>query len=60
VDLILDIVGANYLARNFEAAAVEGRIVVISLMSGARTEINLNSILSKRLTLTGRRCAYAA
>ena len=53
VDLILDIVGANYLARNFEAAAVEGRVVVISLMSGARTEINLNTILSKRLTLTG-------
>src|SRR6202161_4416122 len=53
VDLVLDIVGANYLARNFEAAAVEGRIVVISLISGARTEINLNTILSKRLTLTG-------
>jgi putative PIG3 family NAD(P)H quinone oxidoreductase len=52
-DLILDIVGANYLARNLEAAAVEGRIVVISLMSGAKTEINLNTILSKRLTLTG-------
>ena len=45
--------GANYLARNFEAAAVEGRLVVISLISGARTEINLNTILSKRLTLTG-------
>lgn len=53
VDLVLDIVGANYLARNFEAAAVEGRIVVISLMSGAKTEINLNTLLSKRLTLTG-------
>jgi putative PIG3 family NAD(P)H quinone oxidoreductase len=53
VDLILDIVGASYLTRNFEAAAVEGRIVVISLMSGAKTDINLNIILSKRLTLTG-------
>ncbi|HEX4151225.1 MAG TPA: NAD(P)H-quinone oxidoreductase [Steroidobacteraceae bacterium] len=53
VDVILDIVGAKYLARNFEAAAVEGRIVVISLMSGAKTDINLNTILSKRLTLTG-------
>lgn len=53
VDVILDIVGAKYLARNLEAAAVEGRIVVISLMSGAKTEINLNTILSKRLTLTG-------
>jgi putative PIG3 family NAD(P)H quinone oxidoreductase len=53
VDLVLDIVGANYLARNLEAAAVEGRVVVISLISGARTELNLNTILSKRLTLTG-------
>jgi putative PIG3 family NAD(P)H quinone oxidoreductase len=53
VDLILDIVGANYLARNLEAAAVEGRVVVISLMSGAKTEINLGTILTKRLTLTG-------
>lgn len=53
VDVILDIVGAKYLARNLEAAAVEGRVVVISLMSGAKTEINLGTILSKRLTLTG-------
>jgi putative PIG3 family NAD(P)H quinone oxidoreductase len=53
VDLILDIVGANYLARNLEAAAVEGRVVVISLLSGAKAEINLGTVLSKRLTLTG-------
>jgi len=53
VDLILDIVGASYLTRNFEAAAVEGRIVVISLMSGAKTDINLNIILSKRADAHG-------
>lgn len=53
VDVILDLVGASYLARNFDAAATEGRLVVISLLGGARTEINLNTILSKRLTLTG-------
>jgi putative PIG3 family NAD(P)H quinone oxidoreductase len=53
VDVILDLVGASYLARNLEAAAVEGRLVVISLIGGARTEINLNTIMSKRLTLTG-------
>jgi NADPH2:quinone reductase len=53
VDLILDMVGASYLARNFEAAAMEGRLVVISLIGGARTEINLNTVMSKRLTLTG-------
>jgi len=53
VDLILDMVGGSYLARNLEAAAVEGRLVVISLIGGARAEINLNTIMSKRLTLTG-------
>jgi len=53
VDLILDMVGGSYLARNLEAAAVEGRLVIISLIGGARAEINLLTIMSKRLTLTG-------
>jgi NADPH2:quinone reductase len=53
VDLILDMLGASYLARNLEAAAIEGRLVVISLIGGARAEINLNTVMSKRLTLTG-------
>jgi len=53
VDVILDMIGASYFARNLEAAAVEGRLVVISLIGGARTEINLNTIMSKRLTVTG-------
>ncbi|HMD73302.1 MAG TPA: NAD(P)H-quinone oxidoreductase [Steroidobacteraceae bacterium] len=52
-DLILDMIGGSYLARNLEAAAVEGRLVVISLIGGARAEINLLTIMSKRLTLTG-------
>jgi len=53
VNVILDMVGAAYLARNLDAAAVEGRLVVISLIGGARGEINLNTVMSKRLTLTG-------
>jgi len=53
VDLILDMVGASYLARNMDAATVEGRLVVISLIGGARAEINLSTLMSKRLTLTG-------
>ncbi len=53
VDVILDMVGASYLSRNLEALAVEGRLVVISLIGGARTELNLNTIMSKRLTITG-------
>jgi len=53
VDLILDMIGGSYLTRNLEAAAVEGRLVIISLIGGARAEINLLTIMSKRLTLTG-------
>jgi putative PIG3 family NAD(P)H quinone oxidoreductase len=52
-DLILDMIGGSYLARNLEAAAVEGRLLVISLIGGARAEINLLTIMNKRLTLTG-------
>jgi NADPH2:quinone reductase len=53
VEVILDMVGAGYLARNLETLALEGRLVVISLLSGAKAEINLGMILTKRLTLTG-------
>ena len=53
VDVILDMVAGSYVARNLDIAALEGRIVVISLLGGARAEINLGLILTKRLTLTG-------
>jgi NADPH:quinone reductase len=53
VDLILDMVGGSYLTRNLDAAAVEGRLVIISLIGGARAEINLLTVMTKRLTLTG-------
>jgi NADPH2:quinone reductase len=53
VDLILDMIGGSYLTRNLEAAAVEGRLVIISLIGGARAEINLLTVMTKRLTLTG-------
>jgi putative PIG3 family NAD(P)H quinone oxidoreductase len=53
VDVTLDIVAGSYVARNLEIAALEGRIVVISLLGGSRAEINMGLILSKRLTLTG-------
>jgi putative PIG3 family NAD(P)H quinone oxidoreductase len=53
VDVILDIVAGTYVARNLEAAAVEGRIVVISLLGGSRAEVNMGVMLTKRLTLTG-------
>jgi NADPH:quinone reductase len=53
VDITLDIVAGSYVARNLEIAALEGRVVVISLLGGTRAEINLGLILTKRLTLTG-------
>jgi NADPH:quinone reductase len=53
VDLILDMVAASYFARNVETLAVEGRLVLISLIGGARAEINLGTLMSKRLTVTG-------
>ena len=53
VDLILDMVGGPYLARNLAGLAVEGRLVLIALMGGAKADINLATLMSGRLTLTG-------
>jgi NADPH2:quinone reductase len=53
VDVTLDMVAGSYVPRNLEIAALEGRIVMISLLGGARSEVNLGLILTKRLTLTG-------
>lgn len=53
VDVILDMVAGSYLERDLEAAAVEGRIVVIATIGGNRVELKMNVIMSKRLTITG-------
>lgn len=53
VDVILDLVGADYLGRNLRALAVEGRLVVIGLQGGGRGEIDLGLLLARRLTMTG-------
>ncbi len=53
VDLILDIVGGDYLPRNLEFLAVEGRLVQIALQHGPKVEMNLLPIMLKRLTVTG-------
>lgn len=47
-DVILDIMGAKYLARNVDALAVNGRLVVIGLQGGTRAELNLSALLMKR------------
>jgi putative PIG3 family NAD(P)H quinone oxidoreductase len=47
-DVILDVVGAKYLARNVDALAVNGRLVVIGLQGGAKAELHLGKLLAKR------------
>jgi putative PIG3 family NAD(P)H quinone oxidoreductase len=51
VDVILDMVGGDYVQRNIEAAAIWGRIVNIAYQKGARAEVNFAPVLTKRLTL---------
>jgi putative PIG3 family NAD(P)H quinone oxidoreductase len=53
IDVTLDMVAGSYVARNLEVAALEGRVVTISLLGGSRAEVNMGVILTKRLTLTG-------
>ena len=51
VDVILDMVGGDYVQRNMSAAAIWGRIVNIAYQNGAKVALNLNPLLLKRLTL---------
>jgi NADPH2:quinone reductase len=53
VDLILDIVGGDYLPRNLAALAQDGRVVQIGLMGGTTATVDLNRLLRSRLTITG-------
>ena len=53
VDVILDMVGQQYLQRNLELLKPEGRLVIIALMSGAAGEMNLATLMTRRLTVTG-------
>jgi NADPH2:quinone reductase len=52
-NVILDMVGGDYIARNYEAAAVEGRIVQIAFMGSPKAEVNFQRIMLKRLHHTG-------
>lgn len=53
IDLILDMVGGDYVQRNIEAAAVEGRIVQIAFLKSSKVELALDAVMRKRLTYTG-------
>ncbi|NHR37243.1 zinc-binding dehydrogenase [Escherichia coli] len=53
VDVILDIIAGDYVARNYKAAAVDGRILQVSVLKGAAKELDLWPMLIKRLTHIG-------
>ena len=50
-DVILDIIGAAYLARNVDALAVEGRLVGIGLQGGSKGELDMGKLMTKRCTI---------
>ena len=52
-DVILDMVGGDYVARNLRCIAMHGRIVNIAFQKGSKVEVDLLPIMLKRLTLTG-------
>ena len=53
VDVILDMVGGDYVARNLKLAATDGRVVSISFLKGSQVEIDMMEILRKRLFVSG-------
>jgi NADPH2:quinone reductase len=52
-DVILDMVGGDYIARNLRALAEDGRLVQIAFLRGPKAEINFAPLMVRRLTLTG-------
>ncbi len=53
VDVVLDMVGGDYVVRNLNALAVDGRLVQIAVQHGTKAEIAVHLIMTKRLTFTG-------
>lgn len=53
VDVILDMVGGDYMARNIKSLGFDGRMVSIAFMKGSSAELNMMPVMLKRLTLTG-------
>jgi NADPH2:quinone reductase len=53
VDVVLDMVGGEYVQRNIDVLAVDGRLVQIALLGGAKAQINMVGVMQRRLTITG-------
>jgi NADPH:quinone reductase len=53
VDVVLDMVGGDYIEKNLKCLALEGRLVIIAFLRGSRVEVDWRFIMLKRLTVTG-------
>ncbi|HEV2986236.1 MAG TPA: NAD(P)H-quinone oxidoreductase [Vicinamibacterales bacterium] len=53
VDVILDMVGAEYFPRNIDVLAMEGRLIEIATLHGVKAEVNIQTVMQRRLTVTG-------
>jgi putative PIG3 family NAD(P)H quinone oxidoreductase len=53
VDVILDVIGADYWDRNLRVLAMKGRMVLVGMMGGASTQVNLGALLMKRAQVRG-------
>ena len=53
MDVILDMVGGDYIPRNIRALAPDGRLVMIAFLGGNTAELNFAQVMAKRLTITG-------
>jgi putative PIG3 family NAD(P)H quinone oxidoreductase len=53
VDVVLDMVGGDYIEKNLKCLALEGRLVFIAFLKGGRAEVDWRHVMMKRLTITG-------
>jgi len=53
LNMVLDMVGGDYVERNLKALAVEGRLIQIAFLQGAKVNLDLTSLMIKRITYTG-------
>jgi NADPH2:quinone reductase len=53
VDLVLDMVGGDYVARNLDVLAMDGRLVQIAFLKSSKVELDLMQVMRRRLTITG-------
>jgi NADPH2:quinone reductase len=53
VDVVLDIVAGDYIARDIDCLAVDGRLALVAILGGTRADVDLIKVLMKRLTISG-------